>query len=330
MEVKAIDSLSLQQFEGVKKSKRVDHKQSYPQMHAPASKKAAKAMRDMMMGLMLLGATAGTMTSCDDMFEAHADASAWAKAWACGGQAKSDTTVVHDTINHVDTVFVTDVEPVNFKEYPFHIADSLINQGLNIGVELDGPVPSAENNNVVFLASKAHNRYDNKFYETHAQYHGTTGEVLTTITKCVDMYDAKHPKTQWIKSMITDLPGEGIQIDRFVSGSEAEPTTSTRWNYAGYEIRTNNRNGKTNTVRVYDKNDQLIGERKGEYLRGQEAGTFMYGTVVYDDDGTPFIDPDDGQVVWTYYDFDQAKMWSDRVDRKDVPETTTTYYYGTK
>ena len=329
MQVKAIDNLSLMNFEGGIK-KRQNKKVSYPQMDAPASQSSSKAMRNLILGLMALGATA-SCTKVDIEYDepptAEAYATSW--AWACGGVAKNDTTVIRDTINHRDTTINTVIEPRTFKEYPFHIADSLIRQGLNIGIPLEGPEPKDVNNNVVFLAAKAHNRYDNKFYEIHAQDKGTNGEVLTTITKCLDLYDSKHPKTQWIKTEVDDLPGEGIRLTRYVSNSEADPNKNTRWNYAGYEVRTNNRNGRTNSIKIYDKDDRLVGERKGEYLRGQEAGTFMFGTVCYDDDGYPFIDPDDGQVVWTYYDFDQAKMWSEKVNLAEVPDSVSTYYYGT-
>lgn len=85
MDVKAINSLSLQQnFEGQPKRKEVKNNAEYPQMNAPASKKASKAVRDMMMGLMLLGAAAGTQ-SCVEA-DAWAEADAKATAWGWGYQ----------------------------------------------------------------------------------------------------------------------------------------------------------------------------------------------------------------------------------------------------
>ena len=335
MDVKAVDNVSSLNFGQRHHSKKVENKyQDYPQMDAPASKNSSNAMRNLMLGLMMLGATATTpmLTSCDKedwiKAEAYADAHAW--AWAA---ARTDTihdqTIVHDTINHTDTVINTVIEPRTFKEYPFHIADSLIAQGLNIGIPLDGPRPKETNNNVIFLAAKAHNRYDNKFYEIKAQDHGTTGEVLTTITKIVDMYDSEHPTTQYMKTMVTTLPGRGIKLERWVSNSAEEPNAYTDWNYAGYEVRTNNRNGRTNSVKIYDKDNNFVGERNGEYLRGEEAGTFMFGSVIYDDDGTPYRDPETGEVEFTYYDFDKAKMWSQEVQFQQVPDGAPVYYYGT-
>ena len=123
-----------------------------------------------------LGALTLGSTSCQDIdiynepdtiqtwSWSNSSSNAW--AWACG--CRTGNTVIHDTIHHTDTVIKTVVEPIYIDKtkYPHHIADSLIAQGKNVGVPLDGPDPKNYNNDVMFIASKAHNRYDHKFYET--------------------------------------------------------------------------------------------------------------------------------------------------------------------
>lgn len=323
MDVKAINSISNLNFKGKTnnhKNKKIQN--NYPQQTSPASKDSAKALRNMMYGLMLLGATAGSapmITSCEDSFSeatAHAEAYAW--AWGIGGGCdKNDTTIIHDTI--INTI----IKPIYVKEYPFHLADSLIRQGLNIGVDLDGPIPADENNDVAFVASKAHNRYDDKYYETHVDSVGTNKNTLTLVTKVLDFYEnPESPKTSWLKAEVTDVPGRGIKLTRYTSNSTTKPE-EWQWNYAGYEVRTNNRNGQTNTKSVFDNNDNLIW--KGEYRRGENPGTFMYGTFVYDEDGNPYLD-EDGNPQVAYYDFDKAKMWSDKVTIEQIPTGTITYF----
>ena len=311
MNVKAINNVSFVNFEGrTKKQGNKKTKHNYPQQTEPASKNSARALRNMMYALMLLGATAGTgsLTSCNDL-GAHAEAKAY--AWIIGnGCDKNDTTVIHDTI--INTV----IKPVYIKEYPFHLADSLIRQGLNIGVDLDGPVPQDYNNDVAFVASKAHNRYDDKYYETHVDSIGTNKNRLALVTKVLDFYeDPENPKTSWIKTEVTDVPGKGIKLTRYSYNSVTKPE-EWQWQYNGYEVRTNNRDGKHNTKSVFDNNNELIWQ--GEYRRGENPGTFLYGTFVYDENGNPYLD-EDGNPQKAYYDFDKAKMWSDRVKMEELP-----------
>ena len=322
MDVKAINNVSFVNFEG-KPKKQANKKQehNYPQQTDPASKKSAQALRNMMYGLMLLGATVGgasSLTSCEK--QAYAEANAEAYAWVIGGGCdnKNDTVVIHDTI--INTI----IKPVYIKEYPFHLADSLIKQGLNIGVELDGPVPEDENNDVAFVASRAHNRYDDKYYETQVDSIGTNKNRLSLVTKVLDFYeDPENPKISWMRTEVADVPGKGIKLTRYSSNSTTKPE-EWDWQYTGYEIRTNNRNGQTNTKSVFDKNNELIWE--GEYKRGENPGTFMYGTFVYDEDGNPYLD-EDGNPQKAYYDFDKGKMWSDRVILEKIPGNQSTTYF---
>lgn len=322
MNVKAINNVSFVNFEGkTKKSENRKQEHDYPQQTDPASKNSARALRNMMYGLMLLGASvgAGSLTSCEDWGpHASAHAEAWSWAYGIGGGCdKNDTTIIHDTI--INTI----IKPIYVKEYPFHLADSIINQGLNIGVELDGPVPEDDNNDVAFVASKAHNRYDDKYYETQVDSVGTNRNRLALVTKVLDFYeDPENPKTSWIRTEVSDVPGKGIKLTRYMSNSAKKPE-EWQWNYAGYEIRTNNRNGQTNTKSVFDNNNELIW--KGEYRRGENPGTFMYGTFVYDGNGDPYLD-ENGEPQKAYYDFDKAKMWSDRVTLEKIPTGTSSTF----
>lgn len=263
-----------------------------------------------------LGLTAMTLgsTGCDyiDIYNepdtittwswSNSSSSAW--AWACG--CRTGNTVIHDTIHHIDTVIKTVVEPIYIDKtkYPYHIADSLIAQGKNVGVPLDGPDPKNYNNDVMFIASKAHNRYDHKFYETKTDSASTAANVLGLNTKIIDMYTGE-PKVSNMHTDVTVINGVGLRLDRYVTDSEGNRKT-----YAGYEIRTNLKNGE-NLVRIYDKNGQLI--EKARYSKGQAYATFMYGTYTYDENGNVNINPETGEPERTFYDFDQAQMWSDRI-----------------
>ena len=322
MNVKAINNVSFVNFSGQGKKPENKHQENnYPQQMDPASKESAKALRNMMYGLMLLGASAGGLTglsSCED-WGAHATAEAYAWAWAIGqGCDRNDTTIIHDTI--INTV----IKPIYVTEYPFHLADSLIKQGLNIGVELDGPIPSDENNDVAFVASKAHNRYDDKYYETQVDSVGTNKNRLALVTKILDFYeDPQNPKTSWLRTEVVDVPGKGIKLTRYVSPSSKKPE-DWEWNYAGYEVRSNGKNGQFNVKYVFDNNNNLVW--KGEYRRGEDPGRFMYGTYVYDENGDLCLD-DEGNPQKAYYDFDKAKMWSDKVAWKEIPTGITPEYF---
>lgn len=312
MNVKAVSSVNFVNFTGKSfKEKSENFENNYPQINSPASKNSAKAMRNLVAGLMLLGAAAGGLSSCS---KSEAWAEADAKAWAYGteGGTQRDTTYIRDT------VYVTEFVPKFYKGYDFAIADSLIQQGLNIGIPLEGPVPNG-NNNVIFVGAKAYNRYDKKLYEIQGDSIDTDNYRVSLITKNTDMYDKDNPKTQYMKTIVTDIPGKGIKLDRYVCNGDKEPSSNEqwRWNYAGYEIRTNGRNGKSNTVSsTYDKNGNLIW--KGDYIKGQQPATFMFGTFVYDENGDPYTD-EDGNPEKAYYDFEQAKMYSDYCTIEEIP-----------
>ncbi len=316
MNVNAVNGLSTLNFEGKirkqEKKQNINKQDDYPQYTDPASKNSARAMKNLIYGLMLLGASAGAptvLTSCEPLVRAEAHAEAYAWAYGIGGGCHNDTTIIHDTV--INTI----IKPIYVREYPFHLADSLIRQGLNIDVPLDGPVPADENNDVAFVASKAHNRYDDKFYETQVDSVGTNKERLALVTKVLDFYHAGNPKTSWIRTEVADVPGKGIKLTRYVSNSPRKPE-EWEWNYAGYEVRSNGKNNSHNTKYIFDNNNKLIW--KGEYKKGETPGTFMYGTIVYDENGNPSIG-EDGKPEVAYYDFDKAKMWSERVELEKIP-----------
>lgn len=223
MEVKAI---STPNFEGHKNNKIQNKKHSvgndFPQMSAPASQNTSNAMRNMVLGLMALGAASQGLTSCDAEATASASASASATAVAIGGHChhKDTVTIIKpDTIHETDTVIHTIIKPINVKDYPYNIGDSLIAQGRNIGVPVDGPIPDGSNN-AVYMGSKAHNRYDNKFYESMVDSIGTNKKTLAVVTKVVDMYEDGNPKTSYMKALITDVPGKGIKIARYTANTD--------------------------------------------------------------------------------------------------------------
>lgn len=311
MEVKAI---STPNFEGHKNNKIQNKKHSvgnnYPQMSAPASQNTSNAMRNMVLGLMALGAASQGLTSCEADATASASASASATAVAIGGHChhKDTVTIIKpDTIHETDTVIHTIIKPINVKDYPYNIGDSLIAQGRNIGVPVDGPIPDGSNN-AVYMGSKAHNRYDNKFYESMVDSIGTNKKTLAVVTKVVDMYEDGNPKTSYMKALITDVPGKGIKIARYTANTDKKPE-EWQWNYAGYEVRTNGRDGKRNIRSIFDNNNNLI--YRGDYEKGENPGTFLYGSLIYDDaTGEPLYN-DKGEPEFAQYDFDQATIYSD-------------------
>lgn len=231
----------------------------------------------------------------------NSSSSAW--AWACG--CRHGNTVIHDTIHHTDTVIQTEVVPIYIDntKYPYNIADSLIEQGKNVNVKLNGPDPRFYDN-VMFIASKAHNRYDNKFYETKVDSTTTSANVLGLNTKVIDLYTDEE-KVSYMHTDATIIDGVGVRLDRYRTDANGR-----RLQYLGHEVRTNLRNGY-NLVRVYDKNDNLV--LKGKFSAGQSLGTFLYGTVTYDANGNVNINPITGEPEITYYTYDQAEMWSDRL-----------------
>lgn len=331
MEVQAINSTNVLSFEGQAKKHKKQKQQiqnNYPQQTTPASTNASKAMRNLTLGLMALGATAGTLSSCgpDDVIasassSSSSSSSASANAYInIGGGCHHDTITIikPDTIHETDTIIHTVIKPVHVKDYPFHLADSLIAQGINIGIPVDGPEPDGSGrDSVAYVGSKAHNRYDNKFYESMVDSVDTNKRQLGVVTKVVDMYDDKNPKTSYMKAVINDVSGKGIKITRYVADTAKKPEDDEQYlySYAGYEIRSNGRNGQRNIRSIFDKNNNLI--YQGDYEKGEEPGTFLYGAIIYDPEtGEPYYD-ENGNPEFAQYDFDQAVIYSDYAKRND-------------
>ena len=355
MEVKAIQGLSLsnQSAGSLKKSNNASAVQSYAQMDAPMSKSAAEAIKNNSMvsfgekhkshktrNIVAAAALAAAVASCDPIkvesdswSDSWADAHAW--AWSisdCSCNHKPDTirTVVHDTIPGDtvylpgDTTYITKIDTLHFKDYPFHIADSIIAHGINNGFEINGPIPSSNNNDVVFLAGSFYNKYDQKLYQMYAvdDEDANNNKMATLITRVTDLYDRKNPKVSYVKSVVTDVPGKGIQFEYSqipegkVSSVEAKdgdylPSPfDYRFMQAGKEIHTNLRNG-TNRVIILDKNGDE--EWRGDFKKGQLDNTFFFQTFARDDDGNVYYD-DDGNPEMIKYDFEQGKMISRKVE----------------
>lgn len=358
MEVKAIDNLSLMNFEGKSRnSQRKNIRHSHPQMDAPASEKSARAMRNMIMGLMALGAatTSCNQTDIDVEYDKPPVAIANAAAWAYAAPGQNDTVViklpgdtihdtvhdtitVRDTVNNVvrdsvvvrdtiyntirDTVVNTITNPVYIKDYPWALGDSLIAQGRNIGIEpKSGLVPGRDGDDIGFIGSVAYNEYDYQLYETKLDSIFTNGKALSLLTKVTDFYDdPQNPKVSFIRTMVTDVPGRGIKLERWVSdpnvivptGSDGFPEADdASFNYEGYEIRTNNKNGKNNSGRIYERLDGLPNGREVKYVKGNQAGSFTLETIAYDKNGIPYTD-ENGMPEWVSYDYTGAKTNSAR------------------
>ena len=239
---------------------------------------------------MAVGATVGGLSSCEKDAFASASASSSATAVVIGGGTHRDTII----------------KPIVVKDYPFNIGDSLIAQGINIGIDPDGPIPDGKNN-AVYMASTAHNRYDNKIYKSSVDSIGTNKKELAIVSEIDDLYEDGNPKKSYMRTIVSDVPGRGIKLMRYVANTDRKPQ-EYEWNYAGYEVRSNGRDGKRNIRSVFDKDGNLV--CRGNIERGQEKGTFMYGSVIYDDDGN-VIKNDKGEPEFAQYDFDNAKVYSD-------------------
>ena len=321
MDVKAINGLSVSSFQGRTQRHKKEKKEQNlnNNYNSQPVYNSSKAMRNLMLGLMTLGAAtgAGTLTSCADDIVAEASSSSSSSSSAnasiqIGGHCHHHDTITiikPDTIHDTDTIIHTEIVPIYVKDYPFHIGDSLIAQGENIGIPVDGP--GSDEENAVYIGSKAHNRYDNQFYESMVDSVGTNKRELAVVTKVVDMYEDDNPKTYYQKAVITDVPGRGIKITRYIADTDKKPDEHQEylWNYAGYEVRTNGRDGKQNIRSIFDNNDNLI--YRGNYEKGLKPGTFLYGSIILDPDtGSPVYD-ENGEPEFAQYDFDQAVIYSD-------------------
>lgn len=242
-------------------------------------------------------------------------------------ETHTDTVYVEKYIVEKDTVIQTVVQPINVKDAPWNVIDLLINQGLNVGIPLEGPAPNTVGeNHVLFIGSRAYNEYDYKLYETQLDNIGTDGDGngngnLCLVTKITNTETGEE---SYMKTNVVPAPG-GIKLERFVMSSgeaaRAEKSKSTglpassdyQWTYAGKEIRQMAGDGK-NIVTIYDKYDRPLNGAFGEIIRGDQAGEFLYGRYIYDDNGNPYVG-DDGAPEEAFYDFSRGKMWSTEVQK---------------
>ena len=373
MNVQAISGISsAPKFEGgMKKVENNYSAQGYPQMDAPISKNAAKAlesasmvsfgqrhhkksnpMRNTIIGTGIGLMTVGGLASCDKgLIEAESSsyANTHAAAWAYAPRDKKpiieyDTIYVHDTITNTvrDTIIRTIIKPIIVREFPPNLVDSLIHQGLNIGAELDGPMPDE---NVLMVGARYYNEYDYKLYEPQLDSINTNSEQLSYVTKVTDMYDPDEPKTYFLSTRIVDDPGVGIKFRRYILPADKvkqydkdnyPKASDPRFQYLESETRTNGNiitrdaSGKIIDRKYTGKNTAYIEDRIGlphekkvEYLKGMNPGEFLFGQYVYDEYGNPYYD-EDGNQEKAVYDFSNAKMWSKEVERIDP----NTYYMG--
>lgn len=365
MNVQAISGISsAPRFEGeVKKVENNNSAQSYPQMDALISKDAAKALesaslvsfgarhkknhlRNAAMATTLGLMTAGGLASCDKALietESGSYADTHSAAWAYAPCDKKpiieyDTIQIHDTITNTvrDTIVKTIITPIIVREYPPSLVDSLIHQGLNIGVELDGPEPRE---NVLLVGARYYNEYDYKLYEPQLDSINTNGEQLSYITKVTDLYDPDDPKTYFLSTRIVDDPGVGIKFRRYILPEykvrpqdlvKTPKATDSRFDYMETETRTNGNiitrdaSGKIIDRKYTGKNTAYIQDRVGlphekriEYLKGMSPGEFLLYQSIYNPDGSPT-----GEKA--VYDFNNAKMWSKEVQLVDP----NTYHWG--
>lgn len=360
-------SSSIQHAESLKKSDNHSEVKSYAQMDSPMSKNAAEAiknnsmisfgernrnsnMKKMVAAAAIAAATAGATTSCETYQGCvecdRKSQNIYVICGDCNNKTDSIKTVIKrdtlylpgdtiympgDTIYMPgDTTIITKTDSVHFDDYPFHIADSLIAHCQNNGFKIDGPIPTDYNNHVVFLASACYSKYDQKMYQTHAVDDGgaNTDKMATLITKVTNMRDPKNIKVSYIKSVVTDVPGKGIQFEYSmipedqVSKIEAKDPDwipgafDYRFLQSGKEIHTNLRNG-TNRVTILNSKGEE--EWKGDFKKGQLPQTFFHqtfarnpktGEVYYDENGNPEVanyNFEQGQAITKYVTYKESE-----------------------
>lgn len=292
MDVKAVNSVPLQQsFEGKSKRKETKNHTTYPQMDRPASQKAAKALRDAALGLMLLG----TLSGCVETKSwSYAKADAW--GWVIDN---------HNCDCKPDTIFQT--TPI--REVNWDINDSIKNQFVNIGAEVDGPI---NGDNILLISGTFRNDYDNKITQFQIDSTGCNKNQMMYVSKVTDLYDPQNPKKEWWQVKAMDVPGKGIKYTFSTTNSEEKPEP---WQYdQKYSIIVSNgaRGNKPGVNTIYDKDGNMIWQ--GQLTKGQQAGMFTYGVLALDENGDPYIDPETGEPELINYNYDNCKIFTRKVD----------------
>ncbi len=302
MQIQPVNNLSLTKFSGqsTRNTKRPDtfeQSQDYTTDRAPVSKRTADALRKAFIAGMMAAGVVGGMTSCVEI-EPWKSEGSWAWAYAdC------------DSCNKPDTIFVT--TPLN--DVNFAINDSIINQFLNIGSEIDGPMPGE---NVILVSGTFRNRYDNKVVDFQIDSAGTNKDQSVYVAKLTDLYDPENPKKQWIRTIAKDVPGKGIKYEFYTANSEEKPE---QWQYnQAYSVIVANgaRSNNAGVNTIYDKDGNMIW--KGTLTKGQLAGAFTCGLLALDENGEPYIDPDTGEPEMIDYDYDNTKIWTRKLERQHI------------
>lgn len=225
---------------------------------------------------------------------------------------------VNDTIiNKKDTTIHSSFQPMNLKHFAFDLSDSLIAQSLNLGIPVKGPLsPSNKNNKILLLGAKAYDKTNGKFYEAKLDNSESSIGILTFYTKIVDLKE-KDPNKQvsYMKTMVFDMNGQGIRLERFIKSDNTDKNCNCPdvpdyvWVSAGGETRMNNNDG-TVRVLVTDKYGNPLNGEYGKITKGNDIGSFLFGSYVYEHDGKPCISCPKGTPVKVNYEFSDAKIYT--------------------
>ncbi len=225
---------------------------------------------------------------------------------------------VNDTIfNRKDTTIYSSFAPMSVKNLAFDVSDSLIEQGINLGIPVKGPVtPSAKDNKILLLGAKAYDKTNGKFYEAKLDKAESSIGILTFYTKIVDLKE-KDPNKQvsYMKTMVFDMNGQGVRLERFVSSGNTEKNCNCSdvpdyvWVSAGGETRMNNGDG-TVRVLVSDKFGNPLNGEYGKIVKGNDLGSFLFGSYIYENDGSPCTTCGKNNPVKVNYEFTDAKLYT--------------------
>lgn len=229
---------------------------------------------------------------------------------------------VNDTIiNQTGTTVTSSFKPINLKEAAFEISDSLIDQGMTLGIPVVGPTSqTSSKNKILLIGAKAYNETNHKLYETQIDSAETSDAILTFYTKITD-FDEKDPAKQvsYMKTMAFDMNGQGIRLERFVKGENKDKNCNCAdvpdwaWNSAGGETRMNNHDGSVRVL-VTDKYGQPLNGEYGKIVKGNDLGSFLFGSYMYENNGNPCYDCSKGAPVKVDYQFSQAKLYTTEVE----------------
>lgn len=228
--------------------------------------------------------------------------------------------VADTTITPHNSTLISKFKPVGVDQAAWDISKQLVNQGITLGIPVQGPTYASNSKNKVLLfALKAYNETNHKLYETTIDSSDTSPAILTYYTRITNLNEKDdNKKYSYMKTMIFGLDNQGLRVERFVKG-EAEKNSDcdcqnmpeTAWNYAGGETRINNNDG-TITVIVADKLGNPINGEYGHIVKGNDLGSFLFGSYVYENNGCVSCPKNTPKKV--NYHFSQAKMYTSELE----------------